>query len=144
MGIDAVGKTYPPVEYAVGREKIREYAEAVHEADPVYLDLEVARAAGHADLVAPPMFVAVYSRLAVAQPLLDPDVGIDFRRMVHGAQEFEWGQLVLAGDVVSTAATVKEIAERSGMGFFVIETVSMNHRGEQVCRGTWTHIVRSN
>ena len=43
--------------YAVGREKIREYALAVGETNPLHLDLEAARAAGHADLVAPPMFV---------------------------------------------------------------------------------------
>ena len=39
----AIGKRYPPVVYAVGREKIREYALAVGETDPVHLDLEAAR-----------------------------------------------------------------------------------------------------
>ena len=46
--------------YAVGREKVREYAHAVGETDPRYLDPEAARAAGFADVVAPPMFAAVY------------------------------------------------------------------------------------
>lgn len=57
----AVGKTYPPFLYAVGREKVREYAHAVGETDPLHLDPEAARAAGYADVVAPPMFAVVYS-----------------------------------------------------------------------------------
>ena len=58
---DAVGKRYDPVVYAVGREKIREYAFAVGETNPVHLEVEAARALGYADVVAPPMFAAVYS-----------------------------------------------------------------------------------
>jgi len=45
--------------YAVGREKVREYAYAVGETDPRYLDPDAAREAGFADVVAPPMFAAV-------------------------------------------------------------------------------------
>jgi acyl dehydratase len=56
VNASAVGKKYEPVTYAVGREKIREYARAVGETNPVHLDVEAARAAGHADVVAPPMF----------------------------------------------------------------------------------------
>ena len=97
---DPVGKTYPPVTYAVGREKVREYANAVGETNPVHLDPEAARAAGHADVVAPPMFAVVYASPAVVPALFDPEVGIDFARMVHGGQEFAWGPLVVAGDEV--------------------------------------------
>ena len=56
----AIGKQYPPVTYAVGREKIREYAFAVGETNPLHLDVEAARAAGYRDVVAPPMFASVY------------------------------------------------------------------------------------
>jgi acyl dehydratase len=142
MNTSAVGKQYSPSLYLVGREKVREYAESVGETEPLHLDLDAARAAGHADLVAPPMFAAVYSRGAVLPALLDPTVGIDFAHMVHGAQEFEWGALVIAGDEVSTVANVKSMAERGGMNFFILETLSCNQRRERVCRGTWTHIVR--
>ena len=51
---DKIGKRYAPVVYAVGREKVREYALAVGETNPLYHHLDSARAAGHADLVAPP------------------------------------------------------------------------------------------
>jgi len=138
----AVGKTYPPTTYAVGREKIREYARAVFEHDPRYLDLDAARAAGYRDLVAPPMFCVVYSAPAMVPAILDPDVGIDFARMVHGGQDFRWGPLVVAGDEITTAVTVAAIEERDGKGFFVFESVSTNQEGHTVCVGTWTNIVR--
>lgn len=138
----AIEKTYPPVLYAAGREKIREYALAVGETNPLHLDLQAARDAGHADLVAPPMFAVVYSAPAVGPLLFDPEVELNFAMMVHGGQEFEWGPLVVAGDEISTVASVKDISERDGRGYYVFESVSTNQRGEEVCRGTWTNIVR--
>ena len=140
---EAIGKSYEPVTYAVGREKIREYAAAVGETNPLHHDLEAARDAGYDDLVAPPMFAVVYASRAVAPALFDPEVGLNFAMMVHGAQEFVWGPLVVAGDEITTTASVKEITDRGGMGFYVFESVSDNQRGETVCTGTWTNIVRS-
>jgi acyl dehydratase len=128
--------------YAVGREKIREYANAVGETDPLHRDLDAARAAGYDDLVAPPMFAVVYGLPAVAPALFDPEVGVNFAMLVHGAQEFEWGPLVVAGDEISTSVTVAAIDQRGELAFYVFESVSRNQLGQQVCRGTWTNIVR--
>jgi acyl dehydratase len=138
----AVGKTYEPVLYAVGREKIREYARAVGETNPVSLDVEAARAAGYADVVAPPMFAVVYSAPSVGPPIFDPEIELNFAMMVHGGQEFVWGPPVVAGDEITTTTSVKDISERDGRGYYVFESISINQRGEQVCRGTWTNIVR--
>src|SRR3954463_7667905 len=137
-----VGKTYPATLYAVGREKIKEYAHAVGETNPLHLDPEAARAAGYADVVAPPMFAVVYSGPALAQGLFDPEVGIDFAHLLHGGQAFAWGPLVQAGDEIATELEVASIDERGGVGFYVFETRSTNGRGERVCTGTWTNIVR--
>jgi acyl dehydratase len=138
----AVGKTYPPTTYAVGREKVREYARAVGETSPLHLDVDTARAAGHRDVVAPPMFAVVYSSPAVIPAFFDPDVGMDFARMVHGGQDFAWGPLVVAGDEITTEVEVADISERGGVGFFVFESRSDNQDGERVCTGRWTCIVR--
>ena len=140
--MSAIGKTFAPVTYAVGREKVREYAYATGETDPRCTDPEAARAAGFADVVAPPMFAAVYSGPAIWPAVVDPEVGIDFARMVHGAQEFAWGPLVVAGDEITTEAEVAEVSERGGMGFYVFESRSDNQDGERVCTGRWTCIVR--
>jgi acyl dehydratase len=139
---DAVGKEFAPVTYAVGREKIKEYALAVGETNPLHLDVEAARAAGHGDVVAPPMFAVVYCAPAMGPAFFDPDVGMNFARLVHGGQEFVWGELVVAGDEITTTCTVKDISERAGNGFYVFESVSRNQAGATVSTGTWTNIVR--
>jgi acyl dehydratase len=142
VSTSAVGKRYPPTVYAVGREKIREYALAVGETDPLHLDVTAARSAGYADVVAPPMFAVVYSAAALGPGLFDPEVGINFALMVHGSQEFRWGPLVVAGDEITTSITVKDISESDGKGFYVFESVSTNQAGDTVCVGIWTNIVR--
>ena len=142
VSTSAIGKSYQPTVYVVGREKVKEYALAVSEANPLYLDPEAARAAGYRDVVAPPMFAVVYTAPAMGRPLFDPEVGINFARMVHGGQEFTWGPLVVAGDEITTTVTVKDISERAGNGFYVFESVSTNQDGATVCVGTWTNIVR--
>jgi acyl dehydratase len=137
-----IGKSYPPAEYEVGREKVREYAAAVGEENPVHRDREAAREAGFRDVVAPPMFAVVYSAGAMAPAILDPELGINLMMMLHGSQEFVWGEPVCAGDTITTEATVRDIYEKDGRGFYVFESVSRNQDGQEVVRGTWTNIVR--
>jgi acyl dehydratase len=142
INTQAIGKKYDPLLYAVGREKIREYSLAVGETNPLHLDVSAAREQGYADVVAPPMFAVVYSAPAVGPPIFDPEIELNFPMMVHGAQEFEWGALVVAGDEITTTVSIKDISEADGRGYYVFESVSSNQNGEQVCRGTWTNIVR--
>ena len=138
----AIGKSYPAVTYAVCREKIREYAVAVGETYPLHHDGELARQVGYRDVVAPPMFCVVYCGPALGPALFDPEVGIDFSRLLHSGQEFRWGPLVVSGDEVSTTITVKDISARGEIGFYTFESVSANQDGDTVCVGTWTDVVR--
>jgi acyl dehydratase len=74
--------------------------------------------------------------------VLDPEVGINFAMMVHGGQEFVWGEPVCSGDTVTTETRVADISEKDGRGYYVFESVSKNQDGQEVVRGTWTNIVR--
>ena len=139
---EAIGKEYPPVTYEVGAEKIREYADPVGQGEAVHRDREAAQAAGFRDVVAPPMFAVVYSARALGPGILDPEVGINFATMVHGGQEFVWGEPVCAGDTITTTARVADISEKDGKGFYVFESTSVNQDGDEVVRATWTNIVR--
>jgi acyl dehydratase len=138
----AVGKQWPPITYQAGREKIGEYAKVIGAENPVHHDREAALAAGYRDVVAPPMFCVVYSGPAVAPAILDPEVGINFATMVHGGQEFSWGEPVCSGDEITTTASCADIYEKDGMGFYVFESESINQDAKQTVRGTWTNIVR--
>ncbi|MDP9188610.1 MAG: MaoC family dehydratase N-terminal domain-containing protein [Actinomycetota bacterium] len=139
---DAVGKEFASTTYEVGLEKIREYANAVGESGALHHDREAAMAAGFRDLVAPAMFCVVYSAPAMGPAILDPEVGINLATMLHGGQEFEWGEPVCSGDVITTTPRCAEIYEKVGNGFYVFETVSSNQDGAETVRGTWTNIVR--
>src|SRR5258708_20473412 len=96
------------------------------------MDLEAARAAGHSDLLAPPMFAVVYSAPAVGPPIFDPDIELNFAMMVHGGQEFEWGPVVVAGNEITTTASVKDISEADGRGYYGFEATPPNPPREPV------------
>jgi acyl dehydratase len=139
---EAIGKTWQPFEYEVGREKVREFANAVGETNPVHHDPEAARAAGFRNVVAPPMFAVVYSAGAMGPAILDPEVGINLALMLHGSQEFEWDEPACAGDVITTTAKLDDVYEKDGKGFYVFESTSVNQDGQQTVRAVWTNIVR--
>jgi acyl dehydratase len=138
----AVGKTWAPASFDVEAPRIQQYADAVGEENPVYHEPAAARDAGFRDLVAPPMFCVVYSAPAMGPAIMDPEVGINLGAMVHGGQEFAWGEPVCAGDVITTTVRCREIYERDGRGFYVFESSSTNQDGRETVRGTWTNIVR--
>jgi acyl dehydratase len=142
LAADNVGKTWKGFTYEVGLEKIREYANAVGAGEPVHHDRGAAQDAGFRDVAAPPMFAVVYSAGAMGPAIFDPDVGMDFARMLHGSQEFVWGEPVCAGDAITTDIEWKDLSEKDGKQFFVFESVSRNQDGAEVARGTWTNIVR--
>ncbi len=139
---EAIGKEFPATTYEIGKEKIAEYARVIGIDNPVHFDREAAKAAGFRDVVAPPMFCVVYSGPALAPALFDPDVAMNFAAMVHGGQEFEWGEPACVGDEITTTAKCLDISEKDGKGFYIFESVSVNQNGDEVVRGTWTNIVR--
>jgi acyl dehydratase len=139
-----VGKRFPPVAYVIGREKIREYARAVGETNPIHHDVATARAAGYDDLVAPPMFVVVYSSPAIEPAMFDDEIGIDFDRLVHGAQEFVWHRVLVAGEEVHTTITLDEVRplEAANVTYYVFGAETTDGDGKVVSTGVWTNIVR--
>jgi acyl dehydratase len=139
---DAVGKEWPGITYQVGREKIKEYANALGLDNAVHFDVEAAKAAGFRDVVAPPMFAVVYQSGAVMPGIFDPEVGINFAMMVHSGQDFRWERVVVAGEELTTQARVANVEEKGGMGFYDFEVVTKDAGGAVVCTGIWKMIVR--
>lgn len=139
-----IGKRFSPVSYVIGREKIREYARAVGETNPIHHDVATARAAGYDDLVAPPMFVVVYSSPAIEPAMFDEEIGIDFDHLVHGAQEFAWNRVLVAGEEVHTTITLDEVRtlEAANVTYYVFGAETVDADGAVVSTGVWTNIVR--
>ena len=109
------GRTYPPTPpYAVGREKIREFAEAVGAQDPVHVDQVQARARGYRDVIAPPTFAVLIAQKCERQFVADPEAGIDFSRLVHGEQRFVHHRPITAGDEIVGVLTVDSVKSAGG------------------------------
>lgn len=130
-----------PFPFHVTREAIRAYADAVNECWPIHHDHEAARRAGFRDLVAPPMFASVYTRVAVSDALLDVDQGIWMATILHRGQKLEWGEPVCAGDRVETVARVANVRSGMARSIYVIESTSENQQAREVSRGVWTYAV---
>jgi acyl dehydratase len=136
-----VGRTYPPTPpYLVGREKIREFASAVGLDDALHLDVEAARAAGYADLVAPPTFPIVLTMAASRMIIDDPELGMDYSRVLHGDQRFAYARPVVAGDELVCVNTVEEITTRAGHDFLTTRTDVSTTAGEHVV-AVWSKLV---
>lgn len=136
-----VGRSYPPTKpYLVGREKIREFANAIGATDPAYHDSAVARALGYADVIAPPTFPTVVSFASNNAVVDDPDLAIDYSRVVHGDQRFRYTRPIVAGDELVGHQTIEEIVSRGGHDFITTRTDITDVSGEPVAIA-WSKLV---
>ena len=147
---DFVGRTYPPEGvYEVGREKIREFAEAMagsggpRAVHPAHLDPAAARALGHADVVAPPTFAVILAQRSDARFVLDPAAGIDYSRVVHGEQRFVHHRPIVAGDRLVTTLHVDGIRSAGGHSMVTTRSEIATEVGEAVCTATSMLVVRA-
>jgi acyl dehydratase len=128
-----VGKQYPAVSYEVGREKLREFAIAVGETDPIYHDEEAAKAAGHPDLPAVPTFAVVLSLRAGQVVYGDHHHGLDYSRVDHGEQENVYRRPIRAGDRLLATGKVAAAATKGRHELLTLETEVTTEAGEPVC-----------
>ena len=145
MALDAglVGRSYPPsAVYEVGRAKIAEFAAALGSTDPVHLDAEAARAAGHPDVIAPPTFAIVVTLGAADVVLADPDVELDYSRVVHGEQRFTHHRPIRAGDRLVSTTTIDTVRTVGGNDLLTTRVDVATEDGEPVCRATSMLVAR--
>lgn len=123
------GKTYPAVQMQIDSERAAEFARAIG-ADP-------------ADGV-PPTFAAVYS-LGLTAPQLfgDEDAAVDFARLLHAEQEFDWKRQARAGETITSVGRVGSDTSRRGMRFVSFETDTTDADGAPLCRSRALFVIRS-
>ncbi|MGW6914443.1 FAS1-like dehydratase domain-containing protein [Kitasatospora sp. NPDC054939] len=139
-----IGRTYPPTEpYEVGREKIREFAVAVGDTNPAYTDPEAAKALGHPDVIAPPTFPFVITYGAASQVVEDPQLGLDYSRVVHGDQKFAYTRPVRAGDRLSVEVTIDNIKSLAGNDVLTVRGEVSDASGEHVVTSVMTLVARA-
>lgn len=137
-----IGKQYPPYTVTVERGKIKEFARAIGDLNPFYLDDAVGRASEWGDVIAPPTFATTFRDEAIAAQALR-DLGIDISRVLHGEQEFEIHRQMRPGETYLCRTRVVDVYEKSGrtgsMAFVVRETVATDDANEIVV--TMRHIT---
>lgn len=143
VNTQAQGKKYPATDpYLVGREKIREFAQAVQSKNPVNLDVYAAQTAGYTDIIAPPTFAVVIQERSLKTVLSDKEVGIDFSRVVHGDQRFIHARPIVAGDELTSELEIASIKSLAGNFMVTFETKIFDAVKELVCTAISTLVVR--
>ena len=139
---DLIGREFPPTApYLVGREKVLEFARAVFADAPQHTDVEAARAAGYADVVAPPTFAMVIQDLTLQQLLGDENAGIELSRTVHAEQRFRYSRPIVAGDELTAQLRVTGIRMMGGNAMITSETEIVDDEGAHVVTATTVLLV---
>ena len=141
---DAVGFETNETIHEVDRVSIKWFAKAIGEKNPVYYDRDAARREGFADVPAPPSFPTTFRDDEDAR--LRDRVGFDFRKLVHGQQEYEMPRPLVAGDVIRIKTRVAEIYTKEGksgaMIMVVTETTGRRPDGSVAFVGRSTVVQR--
>jgi acyl dehydratase len=137
------GRTYPPSKiYEVSRAKIAEFADAIGDSSPLSRDVDAAKAAGYPDVIAPPTFLTIINLDAINAIITDPELGLDYSRMVHGDQGFSHARPVHAGDRLEVTTFVDDIFPRMGNDFLSLRAEIRDASGELVCTTRAQLVVR--
>lgn len=138
-----IGRTYPPgPAYLVGREKIGEFATAIGDSNPAYHDVAAAQALGYSDVIAPPTFPFVIAMRAMAAATFDPELGLDYTRVVHGEQSFSYTRPIVAGDELVAVSTIENIRSVAGNDLLTTRTDISTVTGEHVVSSTSVIVSR--
>ncbi|HET7735879.1 MAG TPA: MaoC family dehydratase N-terminal domain-containing protein [Nocardioidaceae bacterium] len=139
IGTETAGETM-----LVSRSRLRFFAKATGQTDPIYTDIDAAKQAGHRDLPVPPSFFT-------AIDLENPDpfgwlaaIGVDLRNVLHGEQEFIYHRTAYAGEELTTKSTVTNIYDKKGGALEFLErtTTITSQDGELVAEAISTTVIR--
>jgi acyl dehydratase len=136
------GKSYQELQLEVDRDRATAFALAVGEDDARFTDAEAARAEGFPDQLVFPTFPTVLGILASAQIVVDPELGMDYTRVVHGEQSFEWRRPLVVGDRLRATPRIADIYAKGPNEFLVTEAEIVDQDGQVVCVARSTLLSR--
>jgi acyl dehydratase len=136
-------------ELPVERGKVREFAQAVGEHNPIYFDADYARGEGFPDVLAPPTF-SVTQIWQISREEREARLGadLDYGRVLHGEQEFTYTRLPFAGEVLKGTMRISKDFTKEGkrggqMRFVTYETRFTDAQDEEVLTAYYTLIETS-
>jgi acyl dehydratase len=129
-----IGHALPASVLPLERSRLRFFAKAIGETDPVYTDVDAAREAGYADLPAPPTFLFAAELDSGATEHLLKNMKIPLAKLLHGEQGFSFHRPACAGDTITVRSVVTDVYDKKqGQLEFVVKTArATNQQGELV------------
>jgi acyl dehydratase len=146
VGVDRsiIGRRSQPHSVDVERGRLRFFAQATGQADPVYRDVEAARGAGHRDLPVPPTFLFCLEMDRPTPWGIVDLLGVDLRTILHAGQSFEYHATAYAGDRLTFASEITDVYERKGGALtFVARTTEVSRDGAPVATLVSTLVLRT-
>jgi len=140
-----IGHVEPAFEVLVEKGRLKFFAKATGQTDPVYTDDKAAHAAGHPALPVPPTFLFCLEMEAPDPAAIRNLLGMDYRRLLHGEQGFVYERMAYAGDVLTFEQRVDDIYDKkNGALEFVVRTTQVtNQRGESVAQLRTVSVLRN-
>jgi acyl dehydratase len=127
-----IGRSLGVTTCEVEKGRLRFFAKAIGETDPVYTDEAAARAAGHRSLPVPPSFLMCLEAEGRDTDHIVEDIfGFDLGRILHAEQGFDYHAMAYAGDVLTFATEVLDVYQKKGgaLTFVVQQTRVSNQDG---------------
>ena len=140
-----IGHELPPFQVDVEKGRLRFFAKATGQDDPVYTVEDAARAAGHPGLPVPPTFFFCLEMESPNPAAVRDLLGIDYRRLLHGEQGFTYHRMAYAGDTLSFQQRIEDIYDKKNgaLEFVVRKTSVTNQRGEPVADLRCVSVIRN-
>jgi acyl dehydratase len=137
-----IGRKLAPSTLTLERGRLRFFAQAIGETDPVYSDLDAARAAGYADLPAPPTFLFAAELDSGQSMALLELLQIPLAKLLHGEQGFTYHRAACAGDTITVRPRITDIYDKKGGALeFVVKTAEARNQRDELVAELRTVIV---
>jgi len=139
-----IGRRSSELTVDIERGRLRFFAKAIGQTNPIYSDVDAAKNAGHRDVLVPPTFLFCLS-MDVPNPFeYLEELGIDPVSILHGEQAFEYVAPVCAGDTVTFSTYISDIYQKKGGALeFLVRTTDVTRDGELVARMTSSAVIRN-
>ncbi|MBT9507037.1 MaoC family dehydratase N-terminal domain-containing protein [Rhodoferax sp.] len=140
-----IGHTMPEFSTTVEAGRLRFFAKAIGQTDPIYSDEAAARAAGHPGLPVPPTFLFCLEMESPDPAAIRNLLGMDFRTLLHGEQGFTHHAMAYAGDTLTFTQRINDIYEKKGGALEFVErkTSVVNQREELVAELRCVTVIRN-
>jgi len=140
-----IGHTMPAFTVDVEKGRLRFFAKAIGQTDPVYTDEEAARAAGHPGLPVPPTFLFCLEMESPNPASIRDLLGLDYKRLLHGEQGFSYHAMAYAGDTLTFSQRLDDIYDKKNgaLEFVVRKTRVTNQRNELVAELRCVTVMRN-